>query len=228
MRVGCPIRKSTDHSLLAAPHGLSQRATSFIASQCQGIHQMPFRRLILSSSATRRSQPAGRPLPERPAKMHHPIRAITWTRQNNQVSRRTEPQKRVTDDICRSWLLAPVLKTYGLSVPFGNPSRINLGHKPSSRCSRTRSVTLGRNTRRRPESRPCGMELPYLGCLAARRLHTPSSQTGGGGRDRTDDLMLAKHALSQLSYAPKGVVGQGGLEPPTSRLSSARSNRLSY
>ena len=27
---------------------------------------------------------------------------------------------------------------------------------------------------------------------------------GGGGRDRTDDLMLAKHALSQLSYAPTG------------------------
>ena len=25
---------------------------------------------------------------------------------------------------------------------------------------------------------------------------------GGGERDRTDDLMLAKHALSQLSYAP--------------------------
>ena len=31
-----------------------------------------------------------------------------------------------------------------------------------------------------------------------------SHQDGGGGRDRTDDLMLAKHALSQLSYAPKG------------------------
>ena len=26
--------------------------------------------------------------------------------------------------------------------------------------------------------------------------------SGGGERDRTDDLMLAKHALSQLSYAP--------------------------
>ena len=25
---------------------------------------------------------------------------------------------------------------------------------------------------------------------------------GGARRDRTDDLMLAKHALSQLSYAP--------------------------
>ena len=26
---------------------------------------------------------------------------------------------------------------------------------------------------------------------------------GGGERNRTDDLMLAKHALSQLSYTPK-------------------------
>ena len=57
---------------------------------------------------------------------------------------------------------------------------------------------------------------------------------GGGGRDRTDDLMLAQHALSPLSYAPHGegsagtVVGQGRLELPTSRLSSARSNQLSY
>jgi hypothetical protein len=39
--VGCPIRKSRDQRLLASPPGLSQRATSFIASQCQGIHQMP-------------------------------------------------------------------------------------------------------------------------------------------------------------------------------------------
>ena len=39
--VGCPIRISTDQSLLAAPHGFSQRATSFIASWCQGIHRMP-------------------------------------------------------------------------------------------------------------------------------------------------------------------------------------------
>jgi hypothetical protein len=27
---------------------------------------------------------------------------------------------------------------------------------------------------------------------------------GGARRDRTDDLMLAKHALSQLSYGPGG------------------------
>src|SRR3954466_2292833 len=28
--------------------------------------------------------------------------------------------------------------------------------------------------------------------------------SGGARRDRTDDLMLAKHALSQLSYGPTG------------------------
>ena len=42
--VGCPIRISTDQSLLAAPRGFSQRATSFVASWCQGIHRMPFSR----------------------------------------------------------------------------------------------------------------------------------------------------------------------------------------
>jgi hypothetical protein len=35
-----------DQSLLAAPHGLSQPATSFVASQCQGIHTMLFSFLI--------------------------------------------------------------------------------------------------------------------------------------------------------------------------------------
>ena len=43
---GCPIRKFTDQSLFAAPRNLSQRTTSFIASQCQGIHQMLLVRLI--------------------------------------------------------------------------------------------------------------------------------------------------------------------------------------
>ena len=42
--VGCPIRISRDQRSLASPPGFSQRATSFIASQCQGIHQMPLLR----------------------------------------------------------------------------------------------------------------------------------------------------------------------------------------
>ena len=44
--MGFPIRKSADQSLFAAPHGLSQRTTSFIASQRQGIHRIPLRHLI--------------------------------------------------------------------------------------------------------------------------------------------------------------------------------------
>jgi hypothetical protein len=40
-KVGSPIRKSRDQSLFAAPPSLSQRTTSFIASQRQGIRQIP-------------------------------------------------------------------------------------------------------------------------------------------------------------------------------------------
>ncbi len=46
-KVGFPIRKSMDQSSFAAPHGLSQRITSFIACACQGIHQLPLRHLIV-------------------------------------------------------------------------------------------------------------------------------------------------------------------------------------
>ena len=85
----------------------------------------------------------------------------------------------------------------------------------------------------------------------------PGSFTDGGARrDRTDDLLLAKQALSQLSYGPTDagtfsrsprlglwqqvsirdlprpcqgkMVGLGRLELPTSRLSGVRSNHLSY
>ncbi len=44
--MGFPIRRSLDQSSFAAPQGLSQRTTSFIASQRQGIHQMLLRHLI--------------------------------------------------------------------------------------------------------------------------------------------------------------------------------------
>src|SRR6185437_109265 len=45
-KVGFHIRRFTDQSLFAAPHDLSQRTTSFVASQRQGIHQIPLRHLI--------------------------------------------------------------------------------------------------------------------------------------------------------------------------------------
>src|SRR5208282_4152051 len=83
---------------------------------------------------------------------------------------------------------------------------------------------------------------------SARKNPSPRHQPGGGDRDRTDDPLLAKQVLSHLSYTPSGqwpvisdhktdhwtlitghcLVGQGGLEPPTPRLSSVCSNQLSY
>ena len=54
---GFPIRKSTDQRVLAPPRGLSQRATSFIASVRQGIHQMPLKRLIQRNPVTSRNKP---------------------------------------------------------------------------------------------------------------------------------------------------------------------------
>ena len=52
---------------------------------------------------------------------------------------------------------------------------------------------------------------------------------GGASRDRTDDPLLAKQVLSQLSYGPiVRVVGLGRFELPTSPLSGVRSNQLSY
>jgi hypothetical protein len=63
------------------------------------------------------------------------------------------------------------------------------------------------------------------------RCHSIASlEAGGASRDRTDDPLLAKQVLSQLSYGPlvRTLVGLGGLEPPTSPLSGARSNHLSY
>ena len=62
--------------------------------------------------------------------------------------------------------------------------------------------------------------------IAQRTWHRP--RYGGADRDRTDDLRLAKPALSQLSYSPLWVVGLGRFELPTSRLSGVRSNHLSY
>ena len=66
---------------------------------------------------------------------------------------------------------------------------------------------------------------------------------GGAERDRTDDLLLAKQALSQLSYSPcrcdprapswarprlESLVGLDGFEPSTPALSRRCSNQLSY
>ena len=106
------------------------------------------------------------------------------------------------------------------------------------RCSTQRSsVTLAFNCQRASTPRPFPPEGEYRNAHA--RAGPFAGRRGGDDRARTDDLWLAKPALSQLSYIPvrlsrQGVstntfvVGPGGVEPPTSRLSGVRSNQLSY
>ena len=66
------------------------------------------------------------------------------------------------------------------------------------------------------------------------QIHLTSfHEMNGDGEIRTLDPLLARQVLSQLSYTPTVpisviLMGLSGLEPPTSRLSGVRSNRLSY
>ena len=111
---------------------------------------------------------------------------------------------------CRTW-------------PSDASSRCPDGHIPSSRCRCRIERDLA--------PRRCNRLLIRMIRPAAPAVVAPmraGRQTDGGDRrDRTDDLMLAKHALSQLSYVPD-LVGLGRLERPTSPLSGVRSNHLSY
>ena len=172
--VGCPIRKSTDQSLLAAPHGLSQRAASFIASQCQGIHQMPFIRLFYTvECATRRRKPTRDK--HRPARIRQ--RCIVY-----------DP----TDSFFRCRKISPV----GSSSVTHSLHMSKIPYPPQ----RISAFSL------------VGYRLPGHSWSLRVTIRHSVPPPGGGGRDRTDDLMLAKHALSQLSYAPTGKdrVNSGG------------------
>ena len=98
---GFPIRTSADQSSLAAPHGFSQRVTSFIASVRQGIHQMLFKRLIQqnpSHADPKRKNQACLKNKLACQKIHAPCPCKHPTR---------TPQKQATDFICskRPWTM---------------------------------------------------------------------------------------------------------------------------
>jgi hypothetical protein len=64
------------------------------------------------------------------------------------------------------------------------------------------------NSRSPPTSSARALDETDKNCIgrhAGNRRRTTPAAHGGARRDRTDDLMLAKHALSQLSYSPAGL-----------------------
>ena len=82
----------------------------------------------------------------------------------------------------------PTRRPITLSSPrLGSGTSEDLDFKTSSdkRCQRTIDATFRRREALCPWS-----------------FHQDHAGDGGGRRDRTDDLLLAKQALSQLSYAP--------------------------
>ncbi len=197
--MGFPIRKFPDQSLFAAPRDLSQRTTSFIASQRQGIHRTPLRHLIaliakarfrrrktedgiqktdesvLCSPTSVLRRPTRLGLSKRPVLLQtHPGASAVKLGSRLDSSRRTENGKQRTD--------------------------CSVVRHPSSvfRFDRMRFLfTMSDNPRppaRSFKSQPTGKSFSSKEALSAPIFSVPDP--GGARRDRTDDLMLAKHALS--------------------------------
>ena len=104
------------------------------------------------------------------------------------------------------------------------------------------SSTLLKSTTREESGVRSTVQTPHTSHSSRLTPHTPRGFSalqdlppcaGGAGRDRTDDLRLAKPPLSQLSYSPLSrasldLVGLVGFEPTTPALSRRCSNQLSY
>jgi hypothetical protein len=175
--------------VLAPPRSLSQRATSFFASLCQGIHRMLLSRLI-----------------------DHHLRSCTV---------RTAPSSKKEPD------------TYGLAVapnaldnvkvhPTSQPTALARTDEPSN--SQFHRPTDASRTRRRTCFSPA----------SPRRLRQGVwwSQTGSNRRPHACKARALPTELWPRSYSrlftERAVVGPDRFELSTSRLSSARSNQLSY
>ena len=164
--MGFPIRKSSDQSSFAAPRGLSQRTTSFIASQRQGIHRMLLRHLITLMTDARSLTPQDRSQKDQKPGSFDPglLMLAEHTRAKPRRSRRSRFSR--------------------LSSPPWHAHPLHDANRPAPRPFRSRAKSLSDVSGRKGRQRAAG----------------------GARRDRTDDLMLAKHALSQLSYGP--VLGE--------------------
>ena len=96
-------------------------------------------------------------------------------------------------------------KTFARSNPDRSPLydvRNHAFHCPSGlvnaeRCFRGRNIVEPLMARLRQ-----GFGVAAFAAGLPSRSWLQPAKAGGARRDRTDDLMLAKHALSQLSYGP--------------------------
>ena len=211
--MGFPIRKSTDQRVFAPPRSLSQRITSFIACACQGIHQLPLRHLIvLIANAHRRrlrstnvigtKRPASRDLSRGAVRQTHHLREIERLTATNHNRQRVHQQK---------------AKPLGATLGAWSPNKSSLY-----------DVKQNRQQARRLPQILCANDF-FILSTAKPPKETWWSRTGSNRRHPACKAGALPAELRPLiPVERKGMVGLGGLEPPTSRLSSARSNQLSY
>ena len=185
--LGFPIRKSPDHSLVAASRGLSQLLASFIAFLRQGIHTHALSSLTIKSTShtTRR---------------YFHLRLHTCVSATGFLQYPTFVETRGTGclclyarqifncqrSICPEEFRRQQILTYPLTYELLKVVGLGGLEPPTSSLSGMRSSQLSY----RPSERPRTVE-----------AH-PVAATGGAGRDRTGDLLSANQALSQLSYSP--------------------------
>src|SRR5574337_1350071 len=210
-KVGFPIRRFTDQSLFAAPHDLSQRTTSFIASQRQGIHQTPFRHLIALIAKARCSTPieeigTSNALARKDQFCFKRIRGFERSSSSKSTTgcSKVRPAKGSTS-------AGPFEPRRLASLKSGlRPNALPLHNVRQSGRDRT-----GIDPRKPVAPSSPGAAFGGVGETDLHRTFLKDEQrldrrafalllvpSGGARRDRTDDLMLAKHALSQLSYGP--------------------------
>jgi hypothetical protein len=197
-RVGCPIRRPRDHRSLASPPGFSQRAASFLASRCQGIPRMPFFGAFLLAITL--GPPPKRPQ-DTPRRTPSPGTPQAFPGGRTAAGARPAPKRgRLRRSLARrhpfpgEWLrIRETLPLRG--APAKGPPCPHLSSSPCKTAAPGTSF--------------------YEGSSRRRNL-SPNPPSGGGERVRTDDLLLAKQALSQLSYTPARGPTKRTREPPPS------------
>jgi hypothetical protein len=208
---GCPIRIFTDQSLFAAPHDFSQRTTSFIASQCQGIHQMLLSRLMLSLPMSIRYWPTacaeGRGIRPRQIgrtniRSKKDLYVLDLPAAVGQALRLTRP-----NHTSQSWpaqakqanpFIHDVNQQDAHSIQSGET-----GYEVSTATCRNNNTVMEwwsqTGSNRRPEAckaTALPTELwPRLTHMIRSRSLKTQPQSGGPGKTRTSDLTLIKRAL---------------------------------
>ncbi len=201
--MGFPIRTSADQRSLASPRGFSQRATSFIASWRQGIH-----RTLLSRSIHHQRPYAG----PSPTSKHQQL---------NQNAQQFSLSIQPTNPIHLSNSMPP------------NPDPLK-DHRPDSHLVMQRRAAWvtarPQPNGNQPRMETVGIE-PTTPCLQSRCSPTelrPRKTIPGRAAGQAPPKHRGRHPILTAYPAPGRRMGQGGLEPPTPRLSSVCSNQLSY